>query len=429
VEQALFLLVRGLAAGVLLPALAAAAAGRRLRPAALTAVFVMVSALGALVTTGMVPAPSALPLIELMRNVRELPDGQFPGAAVPHLHQLAAALAQGTGRTPAPETVGPAVERMAGVLARARAMPRDEFEHATPRLVHELLVAAQADAILGALTWSPGLDGALVVPLAAGLTGGWLVGLVTGLLAALVRTWLAAIPLELAVPTVLAGLAGAAGAGWCARGSPARRAFALGAATGAAQAAWAGWLAPSSAAVPPAVASGVVLALIQATGLALFALITGAQRLAEEHGRLRQSELQARLDLLAAQVRPHFLFNALNTIASTAGEPERCRHLIDCLARFFRSSLKPGEGRVRLSDELAALEPYLELERARYPDRLTVTVDADPAACAGTLPGLVLQPLIENAVVHGLKAGGEPLAVRVSARVVRSRAATGCASV
>ncbi|USD36924.1 sensor histidine kinase [Ferrimonas sp. SCSIO 43195] len=139
------------------------------------------------------------------------------------------------------------------------------------------------------------------------------------------------------------------------------------------------------------------------------------------HGRYQhQSNLltQAELKLLQAQVNPHFLFNALNTVAAvTRSDANRARELIQNLATFLRGNLKRGTGEVSLSDELQHIDAYLEIEQARFGDRLSVTRDIDQQALHLKLPTFTLQPLVENAVKHGVAHLFEPGRIRLSARI------------
>lgn len=127
--------------------------------------------------------------------------------------------------------------------------------------------------------------------------------------------------------------------------------------------------------------------------------------------RLReQSSLYARLDALHARIRPHFLFNTLNSISSLiSAAPEKAEQAVEDLAALFRANLQSGMSVVRWADERDLCERYLRIERARLADRLQVDwqdtgIDDDVA-----VPSLLLQPLIENAIAHGiqlLQAGG-----------------------
>jgi two-component system sensor histidine kinase LytS len=137
--------------------------------------------------------------------------------------------------------------------------------------------------------------------------------------------------------------------------------------------------------------------------------------------QLQLSELHsATTTALQAQMEPHFVFNALNTIASfIRTDQERARRLVLAFADHLRSRLaRPGEF-VTLEEELRHVQSYLELEQARFGDQLEVTVDAAPDALAVRLPPLLVQPLVENAIKHGKT--DRPLHLLVRARVRRGR--------
>ncbi|SON50521.1 sensor histidine kinase [Vibrio tapetis] len=112
---------------------------------------------------------------------------------------------------------------------------------------------------------------------------------------------------------------------------------------------------------------------------------------------------QAELKLLHAQVNPHFLFNALNTISAVIRrDPDKARQLIQHLSQFFRSNLKQNIETVRLKEELAHVNSYLTIEKARFSDRLDVKIDIEEQLLEYTIPSFTLQPLVENAIKHGV---------------------------
>jgi two-component system, LytTR family, sensor kinase len=123
---------------------------------------------------------------------------------------------------------------------------------------------------------------------------------------------------------------------------------------------------------------------------------------------LRALATEAELRALKAQIMPHFLFNTLNTIAELIHtDSERAEATIEHLAEMFRYVLHGSERRlVSLGEELAFLDDYLEIERARFGDRLRFTCDVAPEALGLLVPSLILQPLVENTLRHGLGADG-----------------------
>jgi len=135
--------------------------------------------------------------------------------------------------------------------------------------------------------------------------------------------------------------------------------------------------------------------------------------------RLESDLRQARLSALEAQLRPHFFFNALNTISSLVrgGQPDAAVRAVAALGDVLRGSLKPTALEVSLRDELQLARRYLDLERARFGEAVSFSVEADDAACDALVPPLLLQPLVENALKHGRGEDGRArIEIRASAR-------------
>ena len=128
-----------------------------------------------------------------------------------------------------------------------------------------------------------------------------------------------------------------------------------------------------------------------------------------------QSELQARLDSLRSRIRPHFLFNTMNSIASLiATQPEAAERAVEDLSELFRASLQESNGVGTVADELRLCELYLGIEQLRLGQRLTVQWQVDDGLRAQAMPSLMLQPLVENAVYHGIAQLPEGGIVRVA---------------
>ena len=136
------------------------------------------------------------------------------------------------------------------------------------------------------------------------------------------------------------------------------------------------------------------------------------ERKLEEQSRLL---LEARLDALQRQINPHFLFNTLNSIASLIrSEPELAREMIVKLGRILRTLLRERDAFVPLEDELAFTDDYLDIEVIRFGEKLRVVKEIAEEAMPLEVPSMLLQPLIENSIKHGLepRIGGGTVTVR-----------------
>ena len=146
-----------------------------------------------------------------------------------------------------------------------------------------------------------------------------------------------------------------------------------------------------------------------------------AYRERERQAAMLATELvQARLQALRMQLNPHFLFNTLNTISALIHEnPDAADRMIVRLSELLRRTLDRSDVQeVPLREELEFLRSYLEIEQMRFPDRLTVTFDIEPKTQDLLVPNLILQPLVENALRHGILPREEAGRVEISARVV-----------
>src|SRR5439155_12225358 len=135
--------------------------------------------------------------------------------------------------------------------------------------------------------------------------------------------------------------------------------------------------------------------------------------------QLQLSELAtATTTAMQAQMEPHFVFNALNTIASLVRtDPDHARSLVLAFADYVRSKLSRPNEFVELDEELRHVQSYVDLEQARFGDQLQVRIDVPPDARAVRLPPFLVQPLVENAIKHGKT--DRPLHLIVRARVRR----------
>jgi signal transduction histidine kinase len=135
--------------------------------------------------------------------------------------------------------------------------------------------------------------------------------------------------------------------------------------------------------------------------------------------QLREQAARAEIAALQARINPHFFFNTLNTISALAeDDPRRAGEIVETLAELFRYTFKVAEsGPVPLEEELGFVQRYLTIEQARFGDRLRVLRSVEPAALAVRVPGLILQPLVENAVGHGIAPLAHGGTLRIAARV------------
>lgn len=148
-------------------------------------------------------------------------------------------------------------------------------------------------------------------------------------------------------------------------------------------------------------------------------LMLRVRTLVEEKYRAEIQEREAQLVALQAQINPHFLYNTLDTInwiAIGKGATD-ISQMIDGLAKYFRLSLNKGKHIVGVDDELRLAEVYLEIQRSRFPNTFDFSIDCEPGLDAYRMPKLILQPIVENALLHGIrKAKGRQGSIVISAR-------------
>ncbi|NNK59112.1 MAG: histidine kinase, partial [Flavobacteriaceae bacterium] len=134
-------------------------------------------------------------------------------------------------------------------------------------------------------------------------------------------------------------------------------------------------------------------------------------------GELRTAALKSELSALKAQLNPHFLYNIFNTIsASVPSEQEKTRHLIAELSDLFRYQLKASQVEsVTLRDELEFVKKYLDLEKERFKERLEIEIDVENDIMDEKVPPMLLQPLVENSIKHGLSSliEGGKISIRI----------------
>ena len=196
-------------------------------------------------------------------------------------------------------------------------------------------------------------------------------------------------------------------------------------------AAWVGWtgvLAGLSGFGDAVRLTPAQLAAVATAGVLLFWLSSLLHYLLAAFDQSRRAEArelglqvlarEAELKALRAQIDPHFLFNGLQSISAlTSADPAGARRMCLLLADFFRSSVRLGaEDEIRLEDEMAMVRAYLDIERVRYGPRLESEVELAPGCGSCRVPPLILQPLVENAVRHGIRPLVDGGVVEVTAR-------------
>ena len=164
-------------------------------------------------------------------------------------------------------------------------------------------------------------------------------------------------------------------------------------------------------------AAGVLLYLLS---VALHYVLLSFEAAREAERREAEQALasrEAQLTALKAQIQPHFLFNSLNSISALVGsDPPRAREMCVGLADFLRKTLAVGERpAIRISEEISLARSYLDVERIRFGRRLTVEEEIDPEGAQCLVPPLLLQPLMENAIIHGVSTSVEGGVVRLEA--------------
>jgi two-component system LytT family sensor kinase len=142
---------------------------------------------------------------------------------------------------------------------------------------------------------------------------------------------------------------------------------------------------------------------------------------ARQHRLAEQEKLlmAARVEALASQINPHFLFNTLTSITSLIrSQPETARVLVVKLSGLLRRLLRSQEHFVTLGEELAAIDEYLDIERIRFGPALVVEKSIDEASLEVVVPSMILQPLVENSIKHGLsrKVGQGRILIRTARR-------------
>jgi two-component system LytT family sensor kinase len=164
--------------------------------------------------------------------------------------------------------------------------------------------------------------------------------------------------------------------------------------------------------------------------LVVYWAIVGAHAAIRSHSAYREQALVAtrleadlvgaQLHALQSQLNPHFLFNSLNSVVTLmARDTAGAQRMLVRLSELLRATLAAGdESEVQLRQEIELVERYLEIERIRFGERLTVSIDVEPSIERALVPALFLQPIVENAITHGISQINGAATVRVSAHAV-----------
>jgi len=140
----------------------------------------------------------------------------------------------------------------------------------------------------------------------------------------------------------------------------------------------------------------------------------------EQNNALELAQREIKLKMMASQINPHFLFNALESIRMNAhmkGDKE-IANVVRLLGKLMRKNLEVGREKTQLKEEIEMVRSYLEIQKFRYEDRLNFEVNVEPLAESVLIPPLVIQPLVENAVVHGVEGRIEGVYVKLSVEII-----------
>jgi sensor histidine kinase YesM len=156
--------------------------------------------------------------------------------------------------------------------------------------------------------------------------------------------------------------------------------------------------------IPWRIITGIFFYLIIVLVYYILIYYNDLQERLETENKLRELVKQTELDVLKAQINPHFLFNSLNSISSlTITNPGKAQEMIIKLSDFLRYSVsQPADQFTNLKKEIENIKRYLDIEQVRFGNRLAYSIDANQFAMDALIPALILQPLYENAIKHGV---------------------------
>lgn len=167
--------------------------------------------------------------------------------------------------------------------------------------------------------------------------------------------------------------------------------------------------------IPNRIITDVLLFALLVLVYSLIVYSTNLKEKVDAEQNLKNLVREAELNMLKTQINPHFLFNSLNSISHLIKkDPDKARGMIIKLSEFLRYSLKFGdEENISLSEEIENIDRYLEIEKIRFGDKIIYTTEIDPLALNCTVPNMILQPLLENAIKHGVYESIKPVYINL----------------
>ena len=168
-----------------------------------------------------------------------------------------------------------------------------------------------------------------------------------------------------------------------------------------------------------------MMVMVYATTLFATTLPIKIWNLSRTERKLEQQQMrlnEARLAALTSQINPHFLFNTLNSVAALIRlNPEQARQVVQRLSKILRRLLRQQDNLTTLREEISFIEDYLSIEMVRFGDKLKFIKDIDPATLDMLVPSMLLQPLVENSIRHGLASKVDGGSIRVRSRMAAGR--------
>jgi LytS/YehU family sensor histidine kinase len=175
---------------------------------------------------------------------------------------------------------------------------------------------------------------------------------------------------------------------------------------------------PLMVSIPNKIISGIIFYIVIALAYYLFIYYINLQEKVKVESRLRMVLKETELNMLKSQINPHFLFNSLNSISSlTITNPEKAREMVIKLSDFLRYSVSNNATSfTTLETEMANIRRYLEIEKVRFGDKLLFTFNLDGSCRMHQIPVMLLQPLFENAIKHGVYESTEQVSIEMDCK-------------